>query len=64
MTDGLFTTNIMPFLYGGEEGDAGNCPCNWNEIGLSDDQHADKEQKTRQFIGFGVQELYPMFFHK
>ena len=42
----------MSFLYGGEEGDAGNHPCNRDEVWLSDSHHADKDQEACQFVGF------------
>ena len=32
VTDGLFAMNKMPFLYGCEEGDACNSPCNRDEV--------------------------------
>ena len=32
VTNGLSTSNNMSFLYSGEEGDAGNHPCNRDEV--------------------------------
>ena len=50
----------MPFLYGGEEGNTDNDPCNRDEKGLPNAHHAEKEQQARQFVGFGMEKVFGM----